>query len=442
MKYFYTIIAVILGIAIFVGWRDHGEIATQQARRDRLNAVARELAIHPDQESAQARNRAGRGMDRINPQQAAAGKAYAAHMAALLREAYEGGEKVSGAEGAVQGIHNQIEQAAVELDGAAFAAIVLALRDSTDMQGQKRAFVLDELLRMKAEESPREVLALFGEVYQAMKEDDNGNSIICTTLAGLAAEDLGAALEWVRNKAKDYPGALSDVGRSRLLGQAARKDPKLAFQLLCELGIENPSEGISHMSVSVSTAGERQGLLESLRDYVGNADASRRADLIKSGLGNFGEKLTEQGFDKSAEWLNSANLSPEEKTAVAGGLIHWAGAEWTSADAGKWTDWVSANLPPEKASYTVAAMIGNWASRDFKAAADWLNRADPGPIRDEAVSHYAKALAPIEPAAAAGWAESLPGGKSRDEALQSVYSGWMKKDAAAARDFASKHGIR
>ena len=83
-------------------------------------------------------------------------------------------------------------------------------------------------------------------------------------------------------------------------------------------------------------------------------------------------------------------------------------ADWTSADAGKWTDWVSANLPPDKASDTVAAMIENWATRDFKAAAEWLNSADQGPLRDEAVSHYAKAIAPIEPVAAAGCHISLP----------------------------------
>lgn len=57
----FSIIAVVLSIAIFFGWRDHLEIATEQARRDRLNAAARELAI----DSGQARNRAGHGTDRI-----------------------------------------------------------------------------------------------------------------------------------------------------------------------------------------------------------------------------------------------------------------------------------------------------------------------------------------------------------------------------------------
>jgi hypothetical protein len=145
--------------------------------------------------------------------------------------------------------------------------------------------------------------------------------------------------------------------------------------------------------------------------------------------------MNSDGFDKSAEWLNAADLSPEEKAAVAGGLTG------VRDDAGKWTDWVIANVPPDKASKTVAAMIEKWAVRDYNAAAGWLNQADPGPLRDEAVSHYAKAIAPVEPVAAAGWAESLPEGKTRDEALENVYTGWMKKDPAAAREFALKHGL-
>lgn len=70
MKRFFIIIAVVLSIAIFFGWRDHFEIATEQAKRDPLNAAARELAL----DSGQARNRAGHGTARTGPDRIIAAK--------------------------------------------------------------------------------------------------------------------------------------------------------------------------------------------------------------------------------------------------------------------------------------------------------------------------------------------------------------------------------
>lgn len=429
MKYFHTIIAVIIGLALFLGWRDHREFAAEMTNRSRLHATARELGIDPHQVSPHFRNRTDRDMDRITSERAAAAKIFVDRLTVAI------GDYQAGVENAVWGIHKLIDRAE-ELDGAEFRAAALAIRDCTGFDDHMRALALSDLLGHKALDSPREVLALFGEVVPKLKDHDNGSAIIGCALMALAAEDLEDALAWVRDNEKNYPDSVDQYARISLLGEAARKDPKLAFQLLSDYGIEDLGLAIGQMSESVSTADERQGLLGALRDYVGNADPSQRAALLESGLGSLGEKMNNDGFDKSAEWLNAADLSPEEKAAVAGGLTG------VRDDTGKWTDWVIANVPLEKASKTVAAMIENWAVRDYNAAAEWLNQADPGPVRDEAVSHYAKAIAPVEPVAAAGWAESLPVGKSRDEALQGVYSGWMKKDPAAARDFASKHGLK
>ena len=87
-------------------------------------------------------------------------------------------------------------------------------------------------------------------------------------------------------------------------------------------------------------------------------------------------------------------------------------------------------------------VMWRWTLTEPVAASTWLRAQPAGPSRDAGIAGLALATFDTDPSASLTWAASISDETKRAESLTKGLAEWMKRDAAAARDFAAKNGIQ
>lgn len=332
----------------------------------------------------------------------------------------------------------ELQASLMELDAAQLKLVIAALREADGLADETRTNMMCVVIAMLGEREPAAALAMFAESGEMLANTPAGAAVVSATLEKWAENDPLAALEWMRKNSALHPALTDDDARRNLVVGAAQNDPKLAFQLIGELGVEDADAAVGAIIDAAITPAQRTAVLDGLRGYVDTLPQDERADALRDSLESIGRGISNESFDAVQSWISEAKLTPDETSAFVGGLSY----QNTAADTGRWIDWMTTQLPETQLTENVENLVGQWTQQDYLAAGAWLTNVPNGPAKEAAVSSYATTVAEYEPQTAVQWALTLPPGDRKDATLESIYQNWPKDDFAAATQFAKEHGIQ
>jgi hypothetical protein len=332
----------------------------------------------------------------------------------------------------------EIQARLLELGPTQIRAVIGVLGEANQLGEETRQSMICMVISMLGETKPAEALAIYAESAALLDGCATGSAVISSTLETWAKQDPLAALEWIRKNAELHPEMTDDDAKRDLVAGAAQKDPQLAFRLLGEIGVEDREVAIHAIVGTAKTPAKRTAVLDALRAYLPKLAEDDRGGVLRDSLEVMGAEIAGEPFESVEAWMSEAKLTADERTGFASGLSYYN----TKGDTGRWIDWMTANLPPEQLPENVGNLIGQWTQTDYQAAGKWLSQAPDGPAKSAAVSTYAAVVAEYDPQTAVQWALTLPEGSGRDDTMEAIYQNWPKKDAAAAQEFAKKHGIQ
>ena len=324
------------------------------------------------------------------------------------------------------------------LDASQLKLVVSGLRDDKSLTEESRRNMIGFAIMMLGNDHPAAALTLYGETADLLGGGVMGQQVVATALAAWAKDSPLAALEWIRANEAAHPEVANEDAKRTILASTALNNPKLAFKMLGEMKLDDPSAGIGALVESGKTPEQRTAILAALREHLAELpDSGDRDDILQESLESMGRNLSNESFDAVKSWIASSNLTPVESARFAAGLSYFN----TKQDTGRWIDWMSENLPENDAKECADNLIGQWTQQDYLAAGKWLTAAPEGPGKTASVATYAVTVAEYEPQVAVQWALTLPEGTERKTTLESIYQNWPKSDAAAAAEFARKYGI-
>jgi len=251
-------------------------------------------------------------------------------------------------------------------------------------------------------------------------------------------ENPEAALRWYRENCERMPELDAGI-KFPLVTNFAYQNPHAAFGVLEELGL-GPEAA---MGIFVSSGLEhRREALDGFRKYAERIDDPKeRQELWEKGLKSVGMSVSHSDFDSARRWIDTADLSPEDRKVLAANLTV---SNLKPAEAEKWISWIAENAGDQSAG-PIRKIVSDWTTQDFPAASEWL-AALPAedPAKEASIAAYAEIVSSYHPETAARWAEQLPPGDARNATLRAVYERWPRKDdasKAAAEVFGEAHGI-
>jgi len=419
MKFSLLSTALILAIASFFGWQDHRKLAAVRESHGRLFEEARALGLSTDGLVKDGKavlpsktgREAGDGIgSRIDP------KDFAIRLAALAL-------KMAAAEKsgipADEEVHREIFGALDEmsrLDPAQLKILIGEIRANGELTGEMRRNIVGFAITMLAKDHPASAVAICSESADLLGDKDRAQGVMGEALSKWASQDPAAALEWVRQNSAAHPDLVTEETKRDLVGGAARQDPRLAFKLIGELGLEDASSAGQEIARSAATPGERDAILAALRDHLAAGDKEDADDLRLPTLQSLADSAMKDGFDGATSWIDGAGLDEAELKTMTQSIEHWR----TRGDTGKWIEWMAGKLPAGDWQTKAGRMMDQWTRSDYKAAGLWLNGAADGLAKQAAVKSYVQAVAPYDPEVAGQWARTLPAGPERDELLESI----------------------
>ncbi|NJR42509.1 MAG: hypothetical protein HC767_07445 [Akkermansiaceae bacterium] len=330
------------------------------------------------------------------------------------------------------------------LDSAQLKILIAEILAGKDLDDKTRQYLNYSVIETMASNHPQAALAfLLSEASDLFKDGWMGSRLIYTSLGSWAKDDPMAALEWVRKNGKKFPDLVNDNTKEGMISGAATNNPKLAFQLIGQLGVKDTDRSVGQIIDSAKTAEQRTSTLAALRGYLAkieNKDA--RENASRNALQSIAESAAETGFEAGSKWIEGAGLAPSELVSSLGGSFEY---RMKSKDTGKWLEWIDKTLPPgEESENVIRSIVSNWTREDYQAAGKWLAATPDGPTKNQSIRAYVDAISEYEPESAAEWAMTLPAGKERTQSLQTIYENWPRKDEAsraAAEAFKARHGI-
>ncbi|MBC8128647.1 MAG: hypothetical protein H8M99_16030 [Gloeobacteraceae cyanobacterium ES-bin-144] len=437
MKISVAISILILAITAGVGWRGQQRLAFVREQHAKLIVRATQSGISLDPANP---NNPIRITKRERKASAVDAKLLAAEFIAFAKEmeALErSGE--SQTDPAVKKRMMDFMDRMMSLDAAQLKALIAEVRASKDLKDDTRNGLIGFSIMSLASEHPQAALALFTESSDLFKEGGMREHIVSSSLAKWAKDDPLGALDWVKQNGKKFPDLITDDTKLGLISGAASQDPKLAFQILSELGLKDADNGIESIIRTAKTSEQRTTTLIALRDYLAKMpDEKSRKDLAENMMPRFGNSAAEEGFEAGSKWLANAKLTPSELEFITSSMSY----NVKDGENGKWIEWLGTNLAPEKSEQSVRRMVERWTEKDYAAAGKWLTTTSDGPTKTAAVRSYAETIAQYEPETAAQWALTLPAGKDRDQTIKQIYQKWPASDAAGKEAFGIEHGIK
>lgn len=326
----------------------------------------------------------------------------------------------------------------MSLDPSQLKAVIAGLRDDKSLSDDSRRNMVGFSMMILAEHHPASALALFVETSDLLGVDMIGQQIVSSSLKQWAKDDPAAALDWISKNQEAHPDVTGDDAKRGILTGVSQQDPKLAFKLMEEMDLDDPSEAVGALVESGKTPEQRTAILSALRDHLATLPkSSERDDILEESLESMGRNLSNESFDAVKTWITDAGLSQKESAQFAAGLSYFN----TKQDTGRWIDWMAENLPVSDARECADNLIGQWTQQDYLAAGQWLAAAAEGPTKNASVATYAETVAEYDPQVAVQWALRLPEGTERKSTLTAIYQNWPATDAAGATRFARQYGI-
>ncbi len=329
----------------------------------------------------------------------------------------------------------EIQEELMRLDADQLKIAITELENRSDLENKQH--VISMFLYALVENHPADALAWYVETGGPAGATTGSAGMINLALAQLAQYDLIAAMKWLETNAASHPEWTTDEAKNAILKGAVQQDPKLALQLVDDLGVKD-LESVSWTVASAIAPEDRLAMLASWRASLpAVGDPNGRKSLHDNLLRSLAQKVVDDGYEGASAWLQKAELSEMETR------VFWAGVcdAQPREDVGKWFEWAAQRFPMKEVSGYMEWQLKKCIRYDYRAVGEWLNGTSEGPLKQLAARNYAEMLAPYEPEAASQWALTLQDGNQRQKTLQAIQHEWQKKDAAAADEFARRIGL-
>jgi hypothetical protein len=436
MKLPLTLTIIILAAGSFWGMRENQALTKLREKHRQVVQEATSLGVSGDASKPFTQTKATKRQREDSGKKA---RDFANTLVAFAKEMKEMEKSGQQPDAAMQKRIMEMVDGMLSLNGEELKILIAEMRGRSDLDDEMRKNMIGFSIMMLAQQHPETALALFTESSDLMEDNPMSKHVLSSSLTQWAKDQPLAALEWIKKNAKNHPDLVTDDAKRAVISGAAQKDYGLAFQLAGELKLSPNDDSMIPLMVGSANTPERQAeFLAAIRKQAAAMTDKAEADkLMKSGMRGLFSQVSETGYDKTIEWMKSANLSAEETSNLADGLNYHT----TKAETGKWLDWISSNSSDAKKSEnTTRNLVRNWTSNDYKAAGEWLAKAPAGPLKETATISYLETVAPYDPDVAAQWAGTLTGEKKTDS-IKNIHGILTHKDKAAAEEFAKRHGI-
>lgn len=288
---------------------------------------------------------------------------------------------------------------------------------------------------------PEDALKLCMHLPVITSGPGSGSNVFRSALGSWVEADMGNALPWIQQHAKERPDLFDRDAIRIVLSEIANQDRRLAFSLTGELAVGNPNYATQSIVGSAQTAEERIDAIVALREHLLTLESSSdRNEASLLGISALGRRMAAEGFDSTHQWVESAGLTERELSSFGSDL----GMSIDTAEAPQWMEYFGTRLTGNHCVRPVTGIMRAWTRDDYVAAGQWLAAAPDGEMKNIAISVYAEESVKLEPQVAEQWADNLPPGDLRSETLRTIYSAWPKNNEAsraAANEFARRHGL-
>lgn len=435
MKVSLALSCVILLAGAALAWRDHETLQVLRKDHEVLLREASELGIRLDAEGNNTFSKQLRGKRDDLTERENKAREFSKRLTAFAVEmeaAQKGGKDDDTLRPRIFAMISEM----LSLDASQLKVVVAELRNNRGVSEEIRNGIIGFAIMTMAETQPENALALITESSDMTK---GGGHVVTEALNRWAVKDPVAALGWIRENSAKYPELIGDRAKQGVLSGAAKQDPKLAFQMIQELGFKDSRLASEAITRAANTPEAQLAVLSALREHVNTmTDAAVGKSFSDTTLQQLASSVVRDGYTSATAWLEKAKLGPEEKIEFAQGLRYYE----TKENTGKWLEWMGKeDFSQAQAKNTVEMMVQQWTSEDHKAVGTWLNESADNQVRQVATRTYAQQVAPYEPQTAALWAKTLPPGKERTETMERIYREWKKQDEAAAAAFAREQGV-
>lgn len=324
----------------------------------------------------------------------------------------------------------EVMEGLLELKGDDFKVLLEAFRGDSSLTGDMRQELVGMAVMMLGQQSPQSALDLLASSKEELIKGGRSGFMVGMCLQGLAQKDPAGALAWMDN----HKDLVDEQAMRQTLQGVAAKDPELAMRRVLNRKEEGGGDIASvagGMGSMATDAASRAALLEAMRKTTAAAatttgeegagvqedEAAKKARQLRDVvLTSVGARLGQGSFEESKTWLESGAVSGEEKAKIMDGIA----SSLYGKDPAQWLDWMSSNLPEEKMSAKLQAIIPNWTRQDFNAVGAWLNGQPAGKPKETATLSFAETLIPHEPEAAQRWLESLPDSTRKADLLKKI----------------------
>ncbi len=429
---------LILGIGAVLGWQDHQRYATVHASYDKLAAEAAKVGIVLNAAHETDALRVTK-RERLHEDNEVDGNNATAQLISFAKELKANEQKGGPPDKALDEKITKFLGRMMALDPAQLKIIFAEIHANPELENKALKDLVAFSVMTLASDHPQTALMLFTESPDFLKASGIlSNQIISTSLAKWAEDDAAAALKWVHTNVEKFPNLVDGRAIHGMISGAAITDPKLAFKLIAESGIQDSSSAIRDILGAPKTSEQRTATLAALLAHLATLPEGEMRDKASGTAFCFlGGNAVEEGFEAGSKWFENAALTSEQ-LAEACAFPYGINRE----ESGQWIEWIGAKLPVEKSRDRIGQMVRKWTEDDYQAAGKWLAATPACPTKDISIRSYAEAVAKYEPETAAQWALTLPPGQDREETLKRIYEKWPENDDAAKQAFRKLHGIQ
>ena len=422
--------------AIGVGWgvREERALASLREQHRLVLVEAKALGISTNPSAGDA---AGIHSKRQREDSVRKTKEFAGVLVAFAKEMQQAEKSGKDEEAGMQRRVMEMLDQLLSLNSEELRILITELRGNPDLDDEMRRNLIGFSIMMLSQDHPEKALAIFTESSDLLKDDRIKNHVLSSALTQWAKDQPQAAVAWMNRNASKFPDLINDEAKRAVISGAAEKDFGLAFQLAAELKLPGDDSLLPIMARAAGTPEKQKELLAVIRKQAaGMADGKEAAEFAQKGVACLFSQVSQSGYEKTMDWLQSANLSEQETNGIVVDIQYHR----TKADTGKWLDWIGGRNDSKSMQDVTRNLVRDWTRSDYKAAGEWLAGAPAEPNKEAAVISYAETVAPYDSDVAAQWAETLSG-ERRVDALKRIYSALKSKDPAAAGEFAKSRGL-
>lgn len=300
-----------------------------------------------------------------------------------------------------------------------------ALASLNSLDPKKQGGDAPSILASLAARDPQRVAAWLANSKNTLVDFPVMGAILAGTLGKeWVRQDPAAALAWARRLPESQRGG-AYVG---VLGTLASTDPAAAARLASQLDAD-PAR--LHVLGDIGKSWAKKSPSEALA-WANSLNGAERQTALRQALGSWSD---------TAPAAAARFLEDLPAAVLDGPLLKSVAEPWVAKAPDAAATWLAARPDSTAKNEAMGSVLWNWTKQNPNDASTWLTNQPSGPARDAAINGLALATFDSDPASALTWAASISDETNRAASVTLGITEWLKRDAPAARSWASSRGL-